>query len=286
MHNDANSPMSIGSCATLACVWEVTAPKPGNVYRGADFEDLSFTDFLTAAAVIGPVLEQAPETSVGQTVLAGIHATQRVVATNVNLGILLLLTPLAARSTRPTPESVTATLAQLTADDTADVYEAIRLARPGGLGTVAAADVRAPTPANLTLRDAMQLAAEHDMVARQYVENFELVFWLADRLAGHATELPLGTAIVEGYLELLARRPDTLIWRKCGPTVAREASFRAAKIIEQTDPELRQSALADFDFWLRSDGHRRNPGTSADLVAAALFVLLRHERINFPVQFS
>ena len=34
-------------------------------------------------------------------------------------------------------------------------------------------------------------------------------------------------------------------------------------------------ALADFDFWLRSDGHRRNPGTTADLIAAALFAGLR-----------
>jgi len=40
--------------------------------------------------------------------------------------------------------------------------------------------------------------------------------------------------------------------------------------------------LADFDFWLRSDGHRRNPGTTADLIAAALFVLLRDGLIDPP----
>jgi triphosphoribosyl-dephospho-CoA synthase len=46
-----------------------------------------------------------------------------------------------------------------------------------------------------------------------------------------------------------------------------------------------QAAAAELDFWLRSDGHRRNPGTTADLVATGLFVLLRDERLNWPVRF-
>ena len=41
-----------GVQATLACLWEATAPKPGNVYRGADFDDLTYADFITSAAVI------------------------------------------------------------------------------------------------------------------------------------------------------------------------------------------------------------------------------------------
>lgn len=285
MPKEASNPPSIGACATLACLWEVTAPKPGNVYRGADFEDLTFADFLAAAAAIGPVLEQAPKVSVGQTVLHGIQRTQQIAQTNVNLGILLLFAPLAAQTKPPTPDTVATALGQLTADDTKAVYEAIRLAQPGGMGTAQTADVAAAPPADLTLREAMQLAADRDTIARQYVENFELVFWLSDRLAQHATQLPLGTAIVEGYLELLARTPDTLIQRKCGPQVAREASLRAGQVLEQTDPALRQAAVADLDFWLRSDGHRRNPGTSADLVAAALFVLLRNERLPLPIEF-
>ena len=45
---------TLGACATLACLWEATAPKPGNVYRGADFDDLTYADFLTSAAVDRP----------------------------------------------------------------------------------------------------------------------------------------------------------------------------------------------------------------------------------------
>ena len=37
----------------LATIMEATAPKPGNVHRGADFEDASYPDFVVAATVIG-----------------------------------------------------------------------------------------------------------------------------------------------------------------------------------------------------------------------------------------
>ena len=47
-----------------------------------------------------------------------------------------------------------------------------------------------------------------------------------------------------------------------------------------------RSAVADFDFWLRADGHRRNPGTTADLIAAGLFVLLREGRLELNDELS
>ena len=71
-----------------------------------------------------------------------------------------------------------------------------------------------------------------------------------------------------------------MIVRKCGADVAKEAGRRAQRALEAADDEdAYLAALADLDFWLRSDGHRRNPGTTADLLAAALFVLIRQRRI-------
>ncbi|HIN54128.1 MAG TPA: triphosphoribosyl-dephospho-CoA synthetase, partial [Planctomycetes bacterium] len=61
---------SLGQMATLACLLEVSAPKPGNVHRGADFEDLTFYDFQTSAVAIGPVFDQAEKYRVGGIVLA------------------------------------------------------------------------------------------------------------------------------------------------------------------------------------------------------------------------
>ena len=93
---DVDPQLSVGQCATLACLLEATAPKPGNVHRGADFEDLTFTDFVASAVAIGPAMESARQTGVGRAVRDAIAATRRLVSTNTNLGAVLLIAPLAA----------------------------------------------------------------------------------------------------------------------------------------------------------------------------------------------
>src|SRR6266436_5371357 len=87
---------SIGLYAQVACIWEASARKPGNVHRFRDFADTTYTDFLLSAAAIGPILDTANQRRVGETVLQCIQATRGVTQANTNLGIVLLLTPLAA----------------------------------------------------------------------------------------------------------------------------------------------------------------------------------------------
>src|SRR5271166_2961827 len=132
----------VGLCAQLACVWEATARKPGNVTRFHDFEDLTYLDFVLSAAAIAPVMATAAQQRVGATVLEAVRATRRVVRTNTNLGIILLLAPLAcvpdAEELRGGVERV---LSGLDVEDARRAYEAIRLAAPGGLGRVAEQDV-------------------------------------------------------------------------------------------------------------------------------------------------
>src|SRR5437867_4215868 len=127
-----NVNLTIGQCATLACLLEATAPKVGNVHRGADFEDLTFSNFLVSAVAIGPAMDAAARTGVGRAVYDAAAATRRVVSTNTNLGMALLVAPLAAvpRDERLTTASVGSVLRSLTAEDSRLVYEAIRLARP------------------------------------------------------------------------------------------------------------------------------------------------------------
>src|SRR5437660_12538625 len=163
---------SRGLCAQVACVWEATARKPGNVHRYQDFKDLTYLDLLLSAAAIAPILESAHRQCIGATILEGIRATRRVVATNTNLGILLLLTPLAAvPDGEALREGAERLLADLDINDAREVYEAIRLASPGGMGRVHEQDVRdEPT---LPLRSVMALAEERDMVARQYANGFQ-----------------------------------------------------------------------------------------------------------------
>src|SRR5438094_594041 len=108
----------IGLHAGIACIWEATARKPGNVHRYRDFEDSSYVDFILSATTAGRVLEDAGERSVGETVLEGVRLTRQLAPNNTNLGILLLLTPLAkAAATPPLRASLVRVLEHLTVGD-------------------------------------------------------------------------------------------------------------------------------------------------------------------------
>jgi triphosphoribosyl-dephospho-CoA synthase len=278
--------LSTGTLAQLACLLEATARKPGNVHPWEDFEDTTFLDFALSALAIGPALDRAAGRGVGAMVLDAVASTRRVVATNTNLGMVLLLAPLAAVAREvPLREGVADVLSATTVDDARLVYRAIRLARPGGLGQATEQDVTAePTQ---TLVDVMALAADRDTVARQYANSFGEVFDVGvPALRGAlAAGRPLETAVIATHLRLLAEVPDTLIARKCGPDESREAARRAADVLRDGWPDSTTGILscARLDRWLRARGHARNPGTTADLVAAALFVCLRDGTIRLPV---
>jgi triphosphoribosyl-dephospho-CoA synthase len=277
--------LTTAQCITLACLLEVTAPKPGNVHRGADFDDLTFADFLVSGVTVGPILAQAAEIGVGSAVLMAVEATREAIGTNSNLGMLLLLAPLAAAPRKPSLRAgVLAVLQRLTASDAAAIWQAINAARPGGLGRADKHDIAGPPPDSII--DAMRLAADRDLVAAQYANGFLHIFdyvvpWLCEERKRRAS---LMDAIVRTHVRLLAQFPDTLIARKAGHEVAGRASLLAQQVLDagQTSDEAYHAALADFDFWLRSAGRKRNPGTTADLIAAGLFVALRDELIEPP----
>ncbi len=277
--------ISTGLCAKTACLWEVEARKPGNVHRGRDFAGLTYLDFVLSADAVAPILERAAELGAGKTVLAGIEATRRHVASNTNLGMLLLLAPLAAAAADPDLRTgVAEVLRKLTVEDARLVYQAIRLARPGGLGQAAAQDVHEePT---WPLREVMALAADRDLVARQYADDFREVFdegvpALARGLNDYGA---LEDAIIGTHLHFMADHPDSLIARKRGPAEAVEASRRARAVFEAGWPGTADghAACAALDAWLRAEGNARNPGTSADLVTASLFAALRQGIITLP----
>jgi len=284
--------LSPGLCGQLACILEVSAGKPGNVTLLEEFEDASALDFLLAAAAIGEALDRAPAEGVGRAVLRGVERTRALVGGNPNLGLLLLLAPLAAAAGRtggPVRRAeVIEVLKRLRPADASRVYQAIRLAEPGGLGTAAEEDVRRGPPSR-PLCEAMALAADRDLVARQYAGGFGEVF--SDGLASLESDLaagfPLEIAIVRCHLQFMARYPDSLIARKCGKEAAKEAAVRARAVLGLGWPRRRADrALALLDRWLRAEGHRRNPGTSADLVGASLFLAIRNGIIPLPITKS
>jgi len=276
----------IALAAQAACVLEVDAPKPGNVNRYHDFDDATMEDFHLSALAIGRPFGYIHVQGVGKTVLEAVKATRRWVSTNTNLGILLLLAPLGlawsrirlrpddAVSPRELPNlwktEIQWVLDHLTVLDTAFVYQAIREASPAGMGNVNQYDINEQAP-SVTLLEVMRPAADRDLIARQYTDGFSLVLEQGRESFAAALEkgLPLPCAINETFLFLLSLHADTLIARKLGQKRSEEVRQLALQV------RNRQMGAEELDRLLRSEKHHTlNPGTTADLTAAVIFIYL------------
>jgi triphosphoribosyl-dephospho-CoA synthase len=273
------TPADVAAAGQLACLLEVSAPKPGNVSPEHHFHDTRYEDFLASAVAIGPALSEAARHPLGTTIRTAVEATRRWTRSNTNLGIVLLLAPLARaalQSGGSLRERLTRVLAQTTVADAGEMYAAIRHAGPGGLGASSAEDV-SDTP-TVTLREAMALAADRDAVAREYVTDFALTFEVGVPAVRASRQEGLGwtEAAVEAHLTLLASTPDTHIARKLGKAEAEAVSRRAREVRAAggTRSATGLKALAALDAELRDPRNRRNPGTTADLTCAALFVVI------------
>jgi len=273
--------LDVGVVAQLACLLEVSAPKPGNVCPGRHFADARYEDFLASAAAIGGPLAGAGTRPLGATIRLAIESTGNWTASNTNLGLVLVLAPLARAAALESRagrlrDSLRLVLATTTCDDARDAYAAIRRASPGGLGQVDEQDVSGdPT---VTLVEAMRLAADRDAIAREYATVFETTF-LAGAPAlerARSDALEWDDAIVETFLTLLAAHEDTHIARKAGAAVAADVTDGARAVLAAGGVRTAEGrrALEAFDRRLRDEGSRANPGTTADLTAAAIFVVL------------
>jgi triphosphoribosyl-dephospho-CoA synthase len=163
-----------------------------------------------------------------------------------------------------------------TIDDARDVYAAIRCASPGGLGRVESQDI-ADEP-TMPLLDVMRLAADRDGIAREYATAFEVTFDTAAPVLARARRdgLSWNDAIVETFLTLLAASPDTHVSRRGGADLAGDVSRRVHVVLEKggVRSEAGRRAIAELDVALRDERNVANPGTTADLTAAAIFVVL------------
>jgi triphosphoribosyl-dephospho-CoA synthase len=267
---------SVAGAAQLACVLEVSAEKPGNITPSHDFHDTSYEDMLRSAIAAGPELARAGDRGVGETVLAVVQASRSVAPANTNLGIALLLAPLAkaALDGEPLRARLGATLRALDLADARAAYEAIRVTGAGGLGERVEHDVRSE-PA-IGLREAMASAAGRDSIASEYVTDYALTFetGIPVLVAALGDGLAVRDAIVELALRLLDAAPDTLIARKRGAEAAAQVSAGARDVLAVGGVRTAagRRALRSFDASLREPGNALNPGTTADLVTATVFV--------------
>lgn len=262
-----------------ACLSELDALKPGNVHRFADGHGMTLQDFVASADASARPLA-TPALRLGERIYRAVEATREAVGCNTNLGILLLCAPLAQAMFDEcrTSVSLRARLRDvLTRADARDVewlFRAIRLAAPAGLGSAARHDVfQTPTA---PLIEVMAHAAERDLIARQYATGFADLFDFAlPELRRHERRWRSKEWAVTGlFLGLLARFADTHIQRKHGldkaVAVSRQAAELAHGLSRAVRPEHYQVRLLQADEAFKREGI--NPGTSADLTVATLFI--------------
>lgn len=247
---------------------------------------MTATDFLASARAIVPILidEDLP---IGDRIEHAVQATFERVGCNTNLGIILLLAPLAEAALRvhahcALEEELGRVLHSLSVADAAACFRAIRLANPAGLGVSANQDVAAePT---LPLRQLMGFARQRDAIAMQYTDCFATIF--GDGLdafeRGRASLGSLVSVASVVFVHLLAAQLDSHIVRKHGFATALDVSRRACRLESSLkaceNPGPIRALLDPFDEVLKSRGI--NPGTTADLTVATLTVGLLKERLG------
>jgi triphosphoribosyl-dephospho-CoA synthase len=272
--------------AELALLLEVAGtPKPGNVDRHREFDDLRFEHFLAGAVGAGDGLSAATETDVGvgeafETAVEGM-ADQR--GGNTQFGALLLVVPLARAAKRGnlSPDGVAEVVADTTVEDACAFYRAFDHVDvsvrdpPEGLDPL---DVRRGSDAvdeiesrSITLQQVMELSAGRDGVAREWTEGFERTFRAADAIAGG--EGPVTDRAAETYLWLLSREPDTFVATNHGRETANSVMVRAQEAREGGEDLVEAFAESLVESGI-------NPGTTADLIAGGLFVALERDEVR------
>jgi len=272
--------MNPAADAELALLLEAAGtPKPGNVDRHRDHGDLHFEQFLGGAVGARPGLDDAAEGErVGAAFEESVAGMADSAGTNTQFGALLMLTPLvkAAGEGELTPERAASTVEATTVADAADFYRAFEHTDvalddpPEGASDIDARRGADAIPAlrerGLTLFDVLELGADSDGVAAEWASGFERTFDAADYIERRSG--PLSARGAEAFLRLLAEEPDTLVVTNHGRETAREVSERAAGLLDA--PTGKVEAFADDLV-----EQEINPGTTADIAAAALFVALR-----------
>ena len=265
--------------AELALLLEVSGtPKPGNVDRERDLPDLRFEHFLAGAVGARRGLELAANGApVGEAFEQGVAHMSAQSGGNTQFGALLLLVPLvkAAVERELTPMGATAVVEATTVEDAAAFYRAFEHADvfvgdPPEDAT--APDVEEGADAvdeireeGLTMYDVIAETPAENGISDEYTGGFRRTFEAADEI--RSLSGPVTARAAATYLDLLAEAPDALVARRKGKGVARQVMVRAQEAREGDGAHVRAFAEALVEEGI-------NPGATADLVAAGLFVAL------------
>ena len=279
---------------------EASLPKPGNVNRFNDFEDLTLYHFILGNTSVAGVYYEAvkrgellrkgllepSEAGIGELIRRGVSVSREVQDANPNFGVIVLSVPLMmglamGRNMLDARKKMKLLIEESTVRDTMELYKAIRIANPKGIPSGVKYDVYSDDSFRELFMDGVnlsrlaELSCERELIFCEWLSSYELTYSTFGRLYELVKELPLEEAVQRAFLELLAEKTDTLILRKAGREEAELVKAAAKKVLEG------KMGLEEFDEFLREKGDLRNPGSIADITAIALSLLsLRGARLE------
>lgn len=281
----------VARSAQLALLLEVSAyPKPGNVDRIHDFIDTSYEHFLASSVAVYPVLREAAVRGkdkgmgVGELIRRGAEESvkwQR--GGNTHFGALLLLIPLTMAAgacmsydMEELKRKAKEIMLNTSVDDAVEVYKAFPEAKVKVRRAVPELDVMDESSITeirekkLSLYEILTISASYDLISLELVGGFEKTFRYASLIKDFAEEeRSINDAITHAYLRLLSEEEDTFVKMEFGTEKSKYVKEKAKGIVNR-GYELKE--IEEFDEELIREGI--NPGSTADIMAAALFITI------------
>ncbi len=297
-------PDLVSKISQIASVLEVSGhPKPGNVHRTQDFDDMFFEDFLISGILIGSTMKKSAERGLkykdkpdllhkiklGALIREAVLETDKWVANNTNLGIVMLLIPLSAACGMSAKfeelrDNIDRIMKATTPEDAVDLYDAINIADAGGMGELEDLDVGDDhakedlIEKGINMYQILDISSEWDLLSYELTNKMPVTFKLGFPVFKQIKAIHgINKATVQTFLTILARHPDTLISRKYGYEVAKKVSDDAKAILKKGGilTDVGSQMLEEFDRQLLED--KLNPGTTADLTASSIMAALLDE---------
>lgn len=294
-------PSFVAKTAQIASVLEVSGyPKPGNVHRTHDFDDMFFEDFLISGVVIGDTMKEAAEMGlkyqkslqkieIGRLIKKAVCQTNEWIANNTNLGIVMLSTPLAAAAgmsndLTQVKINVSRIMNATTSQDAVNLYDAINIADAGGMGEREDLDVGSDTARkellekDINMFHVLDISAGWDMISYELTNRMPISFNTGFPVFKRIKPVyGINRATVQTFLTILSMYPDTLISRKYGKRRAEDVSEEAKTLLDEGGilGDEGFGRITRFDKKLVKN--RLNPGTTADLTASSIMIALLDE---------
>lgn len=304
----------IAKCAQLAMVLEVSAhPKPGNVDRTDDYKDTKYEHFLASSISIYDVIKDASQNDrfIGKSINNAVDlSTSWQNGGNTHFGAFILLIPIAMASGNLIKREELFSIKEfqrgvLIKDILLNAHEIVKKTDIGDaiefykaftsievkVNTVKEFDLKQSdsiislSEKNMSLYDLMEISKGYDMIANEWVNGFnkcaECAKIIIDGMGQMGIfkkyNLNINEVIVYTFLFILANNRDTFIQTKFDIETADFVSNQALNIITKLhenkfDFDSTYPSIQKFDDELLFK--KINPGSTADIVIAGLFIAL------------